>query len=670
MFSFNRPDDPDANEKPSLLTSFTLKGWLSNNKTKTDPDDSSTNSPHGRAWIKGVVICARVITIILAINITMAITAVGLAYSKNREQDFSFAAVYTGKCSLAKNWMTGLHLIINILSTVLLGASNYCMQCLASPSRAQVDKAHSKRVWVPIGVPNIWGLLWSDRGKRQLLGWMLLATSLPIHLIYNSAIFLSNSPTDYTVLIAPPGPMNGTGSEGWNSCFNATVGLDIETVRAEMSRSDLKKLSVKDCIDTFAQDFVSGQRMVILVTEDPISDGEPLAFMGLTDPFDFDHVGSSFYTINRGFDWMCSEEDVCSKDFVHDMVKGKEWNVQPLTVYTLEAEVQVPTENGFQNLSWPFYPEDYQTPDMERLNEVLQQARHEGEVQAALHDPSSWSNASFPGNVTVFRYSFQCPEYSGLGRMEQKVRIKHCLTVPKDESCRLMFSLPICLVVIMCNLIKLICALLTARDGREELFLTVGDAIASYLAYPDPTTEGSCLLSRWLVGKGSQGWRRKTKKNDMLGAPSHSNLPLQISPRKRWFQAASTRLWISTITLFVCILVLSIFALVIAFSSSADVSRGTIWDNTIGEPRPQSLINMRTPDGVIGIFVMILLPNGLQLFVSIAYFMLNALMTAMLGAVEYNDYAQNRKPLRVSWPAAPNAPRTISHYRIDTASRS
>jgi hypothetical protein len=121
---------------------------------------------------------------VLTINIVLAIIAAGIAYSKNGEQDFSFAALYIGKCSVAKNWMTGLHLVINILSTVMLGASNYCMQCLVSPSRAQVDTAHSKRVWLRIGVPNIWGLLWSQRGKRQLLGWILLATSLPIHLMW------------------------------------------------------------------------------------------------------------------------------------------------------------------------------------------------------------------------------------------------------------------------------------------------------------------------------------------------------------------------------------------------------------------------------------------------------------------------------------------------------
>jgi hypothetical protein len=77
-----------------------------------------------------------------------------------------------------------MHLVINILSTLMLGASNYCMQCLASPSRAQVDEAHAKRIWVRIGVPNIWNLLSRQRGKRQVLGWILLVTSAPIHLMF------------------------------------------------------------------------------------------------------------------------------------------------------------------------------------------------------------------------------------------------------------------------------------------------------------------------------------------------------------------------------------------------------------------------------------------------------------------------------------------------------
>lgn len=51
-----------------------------------------------------------------------------------------------------------------------------------------------------------------------------------------------------------------------------------------------------------------------------------------------------------------------------------------------------------------------------------------------------------------------------------------------------------------------------------------------------------------------------------------------------------------------------------------------------------------------GIIWMVLLANTPQLLVSLAYFMYNALLSCMLLAAEYDDYALQRKPLRVSWP--------------------
>lgn len=47
---------------------------------------------------------------------------------------------------------------------------------------------------------------------------------------------------------------------------------------------------------------------------------------------------------------------------------------------------------------------------------------------------------------------------------------------------------------------------------------------------------------------------------------------------------------------------------------------------------------------------MVLLANTPQIIVSFAYFFYNKMLTTMLLAVEFNDYAAERKPLRVSWP--------------------
>ena len=37
--------------------------------------------------------------------------------------------LFEGRCSVAKSINTGVHLLINILSTLLLSGGNYCMQC-------------------------------------------------------------------------------------------------------------------------------------------------------------------------------------------------------------------------------------------------------------------------------------------------------------------------------------------------------------------------------------------------------------------------------------------------------------------------------------------------------------------------------------------------------------
>lgn len=57
--------------------------------------------------------------------------------------------------------------------------------------------------------------------------------------------------------------------------------------------------------------------------------------------------------------------------------------------------------------------------------------------------------------------------------------VDRCLSQKVDEKCQFLFSLPICLAVILGNAIKVVCVFLTAYDNRKEIFLTTGDAISS-----------------------------------------------------------------------------------------------------------------------------------------------------------------------------------------------
>lgn len=138
---------------------------------------------------------------------------------KAEDQSFFPAILYHGKCSTSKNWVRGLLFLINTLSTIMLAASNYCMQCSSSPSREDVDNAHIQQRCLHIGVHSIKNL--RVVGWRRCILWiLLLVTSLPIHLMslplvylnsscltgncrYNSAVFSALGVNQYEVLLAP-----------------------------------------------------------------------------------------------------------------------------------------------------------------------------------------------------------------------------------------------------------------------------------------------------------------------------------------------------------------------------------------------------------------------------------------------------------------------------------
>jgi hypothetical protein len=90
-----------------------------------------------------------------------------------------------GDCDRVELLNTGLHVLINVLSTILLSGSNYCMQCLSAPSRREVDKAHERGNWLDIGIPSIRNVRHLSR-KRIILWISLALTSLPLHLLYVS----------------------------------------------------------------------------------------------------------------------------------------------------------------------------------------------------------------------------------------------------------------------------------------------------------------------------------------------------------------------------------------------------------------------------------------------------------------------------------------------------
>lgn len=152
--------------------------WFSGTKARFKP--VTRKLPEG--WRFGVTLGAILSSVTLIINATV----VGVAYSWMKRNDYTegkIPPVFTGHCDKANKYSTGVHLAINVLSSMLLGASNYCMQCLSAPTRKNIDKAHRTGKWLDIGVQSMKNLRFI--GPKKLFFWICLAvSSIPLHLVY------------------------------------------------------------------------------------------------------------------------------------------------------------------------------------------------------------------------------------------------------------------------------------------------------------------------------------------------------------------------------------------------------------------------------------------------------------------------------------------------------
>lgn len=154
------------------------------------------------AWHTWILICAAGVGVTFCFNLALTIWASTFGLKNGT------ATIKVGKCSDIKTWDFWFHLGINVLSSVLLAASNYTMQCLSAPVREEIDKGHLERIAFDIGIPSLKNLRRISRIK--LILWALLAvSSIPLHLVYNSVVFSTLSTHSYAVLLVTPDFLSG-----------------------------------------------------------------------------------------------------------------------------------------------------------------------------------------------------------------------------------------------------------------------------------------------------------------------------------------------------------------------------------------------------------------------------------------------------------------------------
>lgn len=437
----------------------------------------------------GTLSGALVAAMVLIINLCFTIWAVSSFRTQN-----GLGTLYDGSCKRTRTLAFWIHLAINVFSTLLLSASNYSMQCLSSPTRGEIDKAHGQGIWLDIGVPSV-------RNLRRLspirvaFWWLLAISSIPLHLLYNSAVFSSLCTRQYNVflvsnefLLGAPFDMTSLLSVHKDSALNFTevnpymylpqsdqaptlseVLPDTLQVTLSDTLRDYQKnsaamvsLNNSACIEAYTAPIFSTKSDLLVVCNYTTADNSLLALLP--------NVESR--SVNTNLDYaLCLFPGTCDAS-----TNSQNWSTDDFA-----RTIANPKNYSFFSRELGFVSEE--------LDQELERELDE----------------SMTGK-----------------------RVQYCLSQRVEEHCKLQFSLVIMIIVIICNLMKTVCMAWIAWKQDPEPLVTLGDAVVSFLDRPDITTKGCCIKDKSQF-EGSRSW---------TSLPSKWNyIPV------RWFRTASERRW-------------------------------------------------------------------------------------------------------------------------------
>lgn len=212
----------------------------------------------------GVATSALTTTAVLVTNCILLIWA-----SVHFGLDDGMGTALEGDCETVASWSLWLHIVINALSSVLLGASNYTMQCVASPTRSECDRAHAKGKWMDIGVPSLKNLT-KISWQRRILWALLGLSSIPIHLLYNSAVFKTLDSNAYSATLISPSFLESTERVSY---WKDNPAFDVRDYYATNATA-FDHLSPEECVATYAAFFLSGHSDVLVVTSQDDDDDD------------------------------------------------------------------------------------------------------------------------------------------------------------------------------------------------------------------------------------------------------------------------------------------------------------------------------------------------------------------------------------------------------------
>ncbi|EAQ92466.1 hypothetical protein CHGG_00701 [Chaetomium globosum CBS 148.51] len=219
------------------------------------------------------------------------------------------------------------------------------------------------------------------------------------------------------------------------------------------------------------------------------------------------------------------------------------------------------------------------------------------------------------------------------GLAPERSSILYCLAQPAPApTCEVNLNAPLLGTVALLNSIALVAtaALLFKRPSSFRPLATLGDAIASFLEDPDPTTQGACLLSKTDIWRGR--WPLEAAK-------------YWVPQTHYWFRSVSLPRWMGAFLLWV--ICTSLTAAGIGYSTSLSPSNQL---TPFGTTSAHALLSLPPATPAAAAAVLASLP---QLLLAFLYLTTNALLTTYHLSHESSLFATGpARPLRVSASSA------------------
>jgi len=224
--------------------------------------------------------------------------------------------------------------------------------------------------------------------------------------------------------------------------------------------------------------------------------------------------------------------------------------------------------------------------------------------------------------------------------VQRTYTVKECRAERTPEVCKLQFSVGILSAVILCNAVKIVCMILAFANSSFVPLATIGDAIQSFLMVPDRSTLGRCYASKKFIDND--------QRDDSPWNNGYFKPRARRRVRCRWWCAVSARRSAVSLLYMTGVVTGTACLLSLALDTTSGASFYDIWNLGLGQVNAGIVVTAFGKH--MSLAFAVLLANSPQIILSFLYLLYNALFTNMLMGLEWNNYAQSRKTLRVTRP--------------------